>query len=66
MAKIKRYADLAPNDAYELLYEETLDDIQSAGIVLRHKKSGARACILPNDDENKLFCAAFRIFRTRE
>ncbi|MBQ2546532.1 MAG: insulinase family protein, partial [Clostridia bacterium] len=60
MAKIKRYADLAPNDAYELLYEETLDDIQSAGIVLRHKKSGARVCILPNDDENKLFCAAFR------
>ncbi|MBR5680715.1 MAG: insulinase family protein, partial [Clostridia bacterium] len=60
MADIKSYADLAPNSAYELLYEETLDDIKSAGIVLRHKKSGARVCILPNDDENKLFCAAFR------
>ncbi|MBR4186607.1 MAG: insulinase family protein [Clostridia bacterium] len=60
MAEIKCYADLAPNKAYELLYEETLDDIKSAGIVLRHKKSGARVCILPNDDENKLFCAAFR------
>lgn len=57
---IKSSRELAPNPAYELMYEEYLDDIKSAGIVLRHKKSGARVCIVSNDDENKMFCAAFR------
>lgn len=61
MAKnVKSYAELVQNPAYELMYEEYLDDIKSAGIVLKHKKSGARVCVLSNDDPNKLFCAAFR------
>lgn len=61
MSKIlTSYADLAPNPAYELEYEEYLKDIKTAGMVLRHKKSGARVCVMSNDDENKLFCAAFR------
>ncbi len=57
---IQSSRDLAPHPAYELVYEEYLDDIQSAGIILRHKKSGARVCLISNDDENKMFCAAFR------
>ena len=57
---IKSYAELGANPAYELMYEEYLSDIKTAGIVLRHKKSGARVCVLSNDDENKLFCAAFK------
>lgn len=57
---IKSSRELAPNPAYELMYEEYLEDIKSAGIILRHKKSGARVCLISNDDENKLFCAAFR------
>lgn len=57
---IKSYAELAANPAYELMYEEYLTDIKTAGIVLRHKKSGARVCVLSNDDENKLFCAGFK------
>ncbi|MBR3999645.1 MAG: insulinase family protein, partial [Clostridia bacterium] len=61
MAKnVKCFAELAANPAYELMYEEYLSDIKTAGIVLRHKKSGARVCVLSNDDQNKLFCAAFR------
>ena len=61
MAKnIRSSAELANHPAYELMYEEYLDDIKTAGIVFRHKKSGARVCILSNDDENKMFCAAFR------
>ncbi len=47
-------------EAYELVHEEYLDDISSCGLILRHKKSGARVCILSNDDENKVFCAGFR------
>ncbi|MBE6618007.1 MAG: insulinase family protein [Ruminococcaceae bacterium] len=57
---VKSYAELAANPAYELMYEEYLSDIKTAGIVLRHKKSGARVCVLSNDDENKLFCAGFK------
>ncbi len=61
MAKnVKSSQELAANPAYELMYEEYLDDIKSAGMVFRHKKSGARVCVISNDDENKLFCAAFR------
>ncbi len=61
MAKnVKSSHDLVPNQAYELMYEEYLDDIKSAGMVFRHKKSGARVCVISNDDENKMFCAAFR------
>ena len=57
---VKSSRELTPNPAYELMYEEYLDDIKSAGIVFRHKKSGARVCVISNDDENKMFCAAFR------
>ncbi len=61
MAKIiNNYSELKENPAYELMYEEYLDEVKSSGIVLRHKKSGARVCVLSNDDENKMFCAAFR------
>lgn len=46
--------------AYELMYEEELKDNNSLGVVLRHKKSGARVCVLSNDDENKVFYIGFR------
>ncbi len=57
---LKSLAGVALPAAYELVREEYLDDISSLGIVLRHKKSGARVCVISNDDENKVFCAAFR------
>lgn len=61
MAKnIKSSAELAPMPAYELVMEEYLPDIRSCGLVFHHKKSGARVCVLSNDDENKVFCAGFR------
>lgn len=46
--------------AYELLRQETIEDIHAEGYVLRHKKSGARVLILKNDDENKVFNITFR------
>ena len=61
MAKqVKSYSELKPNPSYELMYEEYLDDIRSSGIILRHKKSGARIAVMSNEDPNKMFCAAFR------
>lgn len=46
--------------AYEVMYEEELKDSRSHGLMLRHKKSGARVCVLANDDENKVFSVGFR------
>ena len=46
--------------AYEIIREEKLSDIRSAGYLLRHKKTGARVMLIENDDENKVFNIAFR------
>ncbi len=48
------------NPAYEILQQEALTDMNSQGMVLRHKKSGARICLVSNDDNNKVFCIGFR------
>ena len=45
---------------YEQLKQERIDDIHSEGYLFRHKKSGARICVLSNDDENKVFHITFR------
>ncbi len=52
--------DLEKCKAYELLKEEKLKDIKSEGCLLRHKKSGARVCLISNEDENKVFYIGFR------
>ena len=46
--------------AYEVLKQENLTDIHSAGYLVRHKKTGARLVLIENDDENKVFSIAFR------
>ena len=48
------------SDVYEIRQQRSLPDIHSEGILLRHKKSGARVMLLKNDDENKVFNIAFR------
>ena len=48
------------SDTYELVLQEELPDIHSAGYLFRHKKSGARVAVVLNDDENKVFHIAFR------
>ncbi|MBQ1852734.1 MAG: insulinase family protein [Lachnospiraceae bacterium] len=48
------------NEAYERLYGRRLPAYQSDGLVLRHKKSGARIVLMANDDPNKVFAIAFR------
>ncbi len=45
---------------YELLQQKTLQDLQSEGYLLRHKKSGARVLLMENKDENKVFSIGFR------
>ena len=52
--------NLADLKAYELVEQRTLGDINSEGLVLRHKKSGARIAVVSNDDDNKVFFIGFR------
>lgn len=46
--------------AYEIIQEENLSDLRSKGVLLRHKKSGARVLLMENDDDNKVFAISFR------
>lgn len=45
---------------YEILDEHRVEDVQSDGLILRHKKSGARIAVLSNNDDNKVFYIGFR------
>lgn len=47
-------------NGYEVIKEENLKEIDSMGLVLRHKKTGARVVVISNDDDNKVFSIGFR------
>ncbi len=46
--------------AYEVVEKKTLEDLNSEGYILRHKKTGAKVALISNDDENKVFYIGFR------
>ncbi len=45
---------------YEFVKEEYLKELQSFGMIFRHKKSGARVIVISNEDTNKVFSIGFR------
>ena len=47
-------------DAYRVVEHKTIEEMQSEGILLEHKKTKARLFLVSNDDENKVFCIGFR------
>ena len=56
---INKLRDMIP-DSYVIEKNEDIKCISSTAAILRHKKSGARIAVFINEDENKLFSAAFR------
>ncbi|MCC8126665.1 MAG: insulinase family protein [Clostridiales bacterium] len=58
--KKARLAGLDKLDAYRICERKTIREMQSEGVILEHKKSGARIFLLSNDDENKVFYIGFR------
>lgn len=46
--------------AYRLVNEKEIKEMNSLGIVLEHKKTGAKLFLMSNDDENKVFSIGFR------
>ncbi|MBQ4282918.1 MAG: insulinase family protein [Lachnospira sp.] len=47
-------------DKYEVVSVEALKDLDSVGLVLKHKKSGARVIVMTNEDDNKVFSIGFK------
>ena len=47
-------------ESYELIQKDRIEDLNSDGLLLRHKKTGARIAVLRNDDDNKVFYIGFR------
>lgn len=45
---------------YEVIEKRRIEDINSMGYLLKHKKSGARVVVCENDDHNKVFYIGFR------
>lgn len=57
---VKDIKEVAIPDSYKLIKYEYLPDCKGLGIYLKHVKSGARICVISNDDKNKVFNIAFR------
>lgn len=47
-------------NTYEIIEAREIEDLNSYGYLLRHKKTGARVTLLSNDDNNKVFYIGFR------
>lgn len=48
------------HNAYEVIEDRELSDLNSKGTILKHKKTGAKVVLISNDDENKVFYIGFR------
>ena len=46
--------------SYELIEKHQIEELDSIGYLLKHRKSGARIVLLSNDDDNKVFHIGFR------
>ena len=57
---VKHISEVKIPAEYELVSVTELKDMKSLGIYLRHKKSGARVALIPNEDDNKVFYIGFR------
>ena len=46
--------------AYELIEKREIGELNSTGYYLKHRRTGAKVCLLSNDDPNKVFYIGFR------
>ena len=47
-------------DAYRLRQVKHIPELNSDGMILEHKKTGANIFLMSNEDNNKVFCIGFR------
>ena len=58
--KMEKKMSIENLTAYEIVEDREIRDLNSRGVILRHKKTGARIVLLSNDDPNKVFYIGFR------
>lgn len=47
-------------ESYELIEKREIGELNSTGYYLKHRKTGAKVCLLSNEDNNKVFYIGFR------
>lgn len=52
--------DISRLNAYTLIEEKKLDEVEGVGYVLSHNKTKARVLVVENSDKNKVFTIGFR------
>lgn len=57
---MNQFEKLKKLDAYRMVEQRTIRELQSEGFVMEHKKTKARIFLLSNEDDNKVFCIGFR------
>ncbi|WP_167958226.1 insulinase family protein [Anaerosporobacter faecicola] len=57
---IKSIDELGNLSQYEIVTSQPIAEMKTMGIILKHKKSGARIVVMSNDDENKVFFVGFK------
>lgn len=57
---IEKNKSIYEKDAYEVVINKYIEEINSDAWLLKHKKTGARIVLLSNEDDNKVFNIGFR------
>ena len=47
-------------ETYRIVEQKTIEEMNSKGWVLEHKKTGAKVFLMENEDDNKVFSIGFR------
>lgn len=57
---IEKNKAIREKDAYEIITNKYIEEVNSDAWLLKHKKTGARIVLLSNEDDNKVFNIGFR------
>ena len=58
--KSSQLESLKKLSSYQVTDYRRIEEMQSDGFVLEHKKTKAKVFLLSNEDDNKVFCIGFR------
>ncbi len=48
------------NNKYTIIKQESIEELNGTGYILKHDKTGARVVVISNEDDNKVFQIGFR------
>ena len=48
------------NNKYTIIKQESIEELNGTGYILKHNKTGARVVVISNEDDNKVFQIGFR------